>query len=106
MSKKKNEHFSGFFDVMNVIPVLASGQCDLHIIRVIYNDPATIVFWSDGSKTTSKCMSPDKYDPKIGLLLATLKRFGKASDLMEDWAPTSEGYPNHVEIKDVRARHK
>ena len=32
----------------------------LRITKVIFNDPATIVFWSDGTKTVSKC-HPDDY---------------------------------------------
>lgn len=115
MSRKKNEHFSGYFDVIKPITDFVNNShvawgdtmgTGLYITKVIYNDPATIVFWSDGSKTTSKCSGTDVYNPQVGLLIATLKKFGKVSQILDDWAPTSNEYPNHVEVKDVRARHK
>lgn len=50
--------------------------------RVVYNDPATIAFWSDGTKTVVKCSPKDTYDPEKGLLLCIAK---KLSDNGEDW---------------------
>ena len=50
--------------------------------RVVYNDPATIVFWSDGTKTVVKCSPKDTYDPEKGLLLCIAK---KTSDNGDDW---------------------
>lgn len=41
---------------------------------VIFNPPATIVFWADGSKTVVKCQGKDKYDPEKGLAMAISKR--------------------------------
>ena len=46
----------------------------LSIDHVIYNNPATIVFWSDGQKTVVKCYAPDKYDGRTGVLLCCAKR--------------------------------
>ena len=43
-------------------------------VRVIYNPPATIAFWADGSKTVVKCDKDDKYDPKYGLALCYMKK--------------------------------
>lgn len=39
------------------------------IVKVIFNDPATIVFWDDGKKTVVKCQGGDKFDEKKGLIL-------------------------------------
>ena len=44
------------------------------IERVIFNDPATIVFWSDGNKTVVKCRENDTYDPEKGLAMAISKK--------------------------------
>lgn len=46
----------------------------LKIKQVIFNDPATIVFWEDGVKTVVKCQKGDKFDPEKGLALAISKR--------------------------------
>lgn len=46
--------------------------------RVIYNDPATIILWKDGTKTVVKCMEGEDYDPEKGFAMAVLKKlFGE-----------------------------
>ena len=45
------------------------------IENVIFNDPATIVFWSDGTKTVSKVMDGDEFDPEIGIASCVTKKF-------------------------------
>lgn len=42
--------------------------------KVIFNDPATIVIWADGTKTVVKCQKPDKYNKTTGLALCFMKR--------------------------------
>lgn len=42
------------------------------IKKVIFNDPATIVFWNDGSKTVVKC-SGEEFDKEKGLLCCLVK---------------------------------
>ncbi len=44
------------------------------IERVIYSEPATIVFWDDGTKTISKCDEQDEYDELTGFLMCVLKK--------------------------------
>lgn len=46
----------------------------LTIKNVIFNPPATIVFWMDGTKTVVKCQPGDKYDPEKGLAMAISKK--------------------------------
>lgn len=41
---------------------------------VIFNDPATIVFWADGTKTVVKCQNDEPYDPEKGLAMAISKK--------------------------------
>lgn len=43
------------------------------ITKVIFNNPATIVFWSDGSKTVVKCEN-EEFDPEKGLAMAISKK--------------------------------
>ena len=43
------------------------------INRVIFNDPATIVIWNDGSKTVVKA-SNEPFDPEKGLAMAIAKK--------------------------------
>ena len=44
------------------------------IERVIFNDPATIVFWSDGSKTVVKT-DREPFDKEKGLAMAISKKY-------------------------------
>lgn len=40
----------------------------------IFAPPATIVYWSDGTKTVVKCSEKDIFDPEKGLAMAIAKR--------------------------------
>lgn len=46
------------------------------IKNVIFAPPATIVYWSDGSKTVVKCSEKDVFDPEKELAMAIAKRCG------------------------------
>lgn len=50
------------------------GMCRVSIRKVIFNDPATIVFWSDDTKTVVKCATEDTYDMEKGLAMAIVKK--------------------------------
>ena len=51
-----------------------------NIKNVIFNAPATIVFWSDGSKTVVKCMDEDTYSKDVGLAMCFMKKMFEADD--------------------------
>lgn len=44
------------------------------IKKVIFNAPATIIFWSDNTKTVVKCGENDLYDPEKGMAMAISKK--------------------------------
>lgn len=44
------------------------------IKNVIFNEPATIVYWEDGSKTVVICQEGDIYDEEKGLAMAISKK--------------------------------
>lgn len=60
------------------------------IDKVIFNNPATIVFWSDGTKTVVKADGED-FDPEKGLAMAIAKKFygntGRYFDIFKKWIP-------------------
>ena len=64
------------------------------ITKVIFNDPATIVFWSDESKTVVKCQDGDIYDPEKGLAMAISKKAlgnkGNYCNEFKKWLPEDE----------------
>lgn len=50
------------------------GKRILDIDKVIFSNPATIVFWTDGEKTVVKAQNGEPYDPEKGLAMAISKR--------------------------------
>lgn len=69
--------------------------------NVIFNDPATIVLWSDGTKTVVKCQEGDVYDPEKGLAMAISKKAlgnkGNFNEVFKKWLPDEESlYPKLV----------
>lgn len=97
--KKKQYNFSG------VIP-----NRDIYIKRVIYSEPATVVFWNDGTKTVCKCTYPDVYSKEVGLSLCILKKiYGVPTfkKLLKDWVPVQDSFVSQeVSLKDVMKNNK
>lgn len=54
--------------------IVKFGMCSVSIRKVIFNDPATIVLWSDGTKTVVKCSPEDTFDMEKGLAMAIVKK--------------------------------
>jgi hypothetical protein len=77
------------------IPVYAEKLCKnlnvphFEIEHVIFNDPATIVIFSDGTKSVVKCQGGDTYDKEKGFALALLKKYmgnkGNYNDVFREW---------------------
>ena len=44
------------------------------IKNVIFNPPATVIFWDDNTKTVVKCQGGEEYDPEKGFVMAYLKK--------------------------------
>lgn len=49
------------------------GRVVPEIKKVIFNDPATIIFWADGTKTVVKATN-ESYDPEKGLAMAISRK--------------------------------
>ena len=64
------------------------------IKKVIFNYPATIVLWTDESKTVVKCQDGDIYDPEKGLAMAISKKAlgnkGNYCNEFKKWLPEEE----------------
>lgn len=65
----------------------------INIKKVIFNNPATIVFWSDDSKTVVKA-NLDDYDPEKGLAMAIAKKAlgneGNYYNVFKKWLPKND----------------
>ena len=61
---------------------------------VIFNEPATIILWADGTKTVVKCQEGEGYDPEKGLAMAISKKAlgnkGNYCEVFKKWLPEEE----------------
>jgi len=59
--------------------------------KIIFNDPATVVVWQDGSKTVVKAMEEDVFQPEVGFAMAVMKKaFGSHcayKRFIKEWIP-------------------
>ena len=55
--------------------------------KVIFNPPATIAFWNDGTKTVAKAKDGDEYDPLFGIMACVLRKVGRNRVTIDSWEP-------------------
>ena len=64
-----------YIDLLKGRNGLVKNKFDKNTIKdVIFNDPATIVIWKDGTKTVVKCQTEtgDTYNKELGLAITNL----------------------------------
>ena len=75
------------------------------IKNVIFNDPATIVFWEDGTKTVVKCQDGDEFDPEKGLAMAIAKKAygnkGSYCNKLKKWLPKEEPVDTNSSLRSI-----
>ena len=83
----KNEYYNDLHSIVTQ-SLKAIMAC---VKEVIYNDPVTVINWTDGVKTVVRCQPGDTYDEKTGFLLCVAKRaFGNTgyfNEIMKDFVP-------------------
>lgn len=74
------------------------------IKKVIYNNPATIVLWVDGTKTVVKAHD-EPFDPEKGLAMAIAKKAlgnrGSYYETFKKWLPITDNKCKTVDIADL-----
>ena len=74
------------------------------IKNVIFNDPATIVFWNDGTKTIVKAEN-EPFDPEKGLAMAISKKVlgnkGNYYEIFKKWMPKEDKNDKKIEEYDI-----
>lgn len=73
---------------------------------VIFNEPATIILWADGTKTVVKCQEGEGYDPEKGMAMAISKKAlgnkGNYCEVFKKWLPEEEVNDGRVSSNDLR----
>ena len=76
----------------------------LTIKDVIFNPPATIVLWMDGTKTVVKDQGEVFYDPEKGMAMATAKKaFGNKSNYYNQFAKYLDIYEKKQEDESAKS---
>ena len=90
MSKKEKDLFAYLYPQL----IAAEKRNSVSIENVIFNNPATIIRWSDGTKTVVKCGANDTFDKEKGLAMAIAKRFcgnkGNYNEIFKKWIPDKD----------------
>lgn len=81
----------GFY---NFVPDIIYKPAAPAVRRILFNDPATVVFWKDGTKTVVKATDSDKYVPYYGFLAALAKKIygsnAKVQEMIRPWLPKED----------------
>ena len=71
------------------IPYINADWVNYNIRDVIFNNPATIVFGEDGTKTVTNCQEGDGYNKEFGLMACIIKYLtgnnGRWNEIFKDW---------------------
>lgn len=97
---------NAFSELMNKL-IIYSNKKRMHdlIEKVIFNNPATIVIWADGTKTIVKSEG-EKFDPEKGLAMAISKKLlgdnqGYYYEVFKKWVPKKKTHSKKVVLKTV-----
>lgn len=81
----------------------AKRKTDMRIKKVIFNDPATVIIWKDGTKTIVRAGEGEEYDPEKGLAMAIAKKAlgnqGNYYNVFKKWLPeeVNDEYDDQIE---------
>lgn len=79
------------------------------IKKVIFNDPATIILWIDGTKTVVQTQGED-FDPEKGMAMAIAKKAlgnqGNYYDIFKEWLPEEDNDDYYTTEDAVKALKK
>ena len=102
---KSSPYIRGYHDVIGINKIILNDKVFVQqpkIKNVIFNDPATIVYWKDRTKTVVKC-DGEKYDPEKGLTMAITKKMlgnkGNYYEVIKKWVGEDKFFPEGKKSK-------
>lgn len=69
-----------FRHVLEAPPV----PCSLQANQVIFNPPATVIYWNDGTKTVAMCSDQDTFSEEFGFAMACAKKLFHPYDKLQE----------------------
>lgn len=111
--KRRNTLKNAINSVYGLNSALRDVRNNQNLIKdVIFNNPATIVYWVDGTKTVVKAHN-EKFDPEKGLAMAICKRFlgsnksgSNFNDIFKKWLPEQNGSNSNIRIEEDDNKNK
>lgn len=105
--KRRNTLKNAINSVYGLNSALRDVRNNQNLIKdVIFNNPATIVYWVDGTKTVVKAHN-EKFDPEKGLAMAICKRFlgsnksgANFNNVFKKWLPEQNGSNSNIRIEE------
>lgn len=55
--------------------------------KVLFNGPATVTFFDDGTKVVTKAKDGDEFDPLFGIIACMVRKVGKNRVTVDSWEP-------------------
>lgn len=87
--------FDSFFQSLYTYP---------KVKRVVYHEPATIVFWTDDTKTVVKCIDGQPYEKYAGFCAAVTKKI-LAGQARRRRLPEQKIVPSRLKRKNLLAKN-
>lgn len=103
LSKMKFPHdIANYCENDVLMTIKAKNFYSLNVSKIIFNSPATIVFWEDGTKTVVKCSAEDEFSEYYGFLAALGKKvYESNSQIKELIDKKAERHENKKGEKDI-----
>ena len=102
---KLSELVQFYDEVSTVLGMFIRENADVldgvYVRKVSRNDKTTTIKWSDGSKTTAKCLDEDTYDAQKGALICIAKKFLPASDVRKALSTEEDKVKNRGRLEHV-----
>lgn len=89
--------------LLNEAVMRSTGYYVPSIKEVIFNDPATIVYWDDGTKTVAKVRENDIFDKETGLAIAIAKKMLGSRNRLTTLCRNAKDYSDNFEDDPVRS---
>ena len=82
-------------DIKDIYPIYRVEHCTLvpAIKKVIFNPPATIILWEDGTKTIVKAMKGTEFNPYYGFTAAVTKKVFSSNSRVSNIVEHGEWWP-------------
>ena len=89
-------------DIANYKVAETTNFYSLNVSKIIFNPPATIVFWEDGTKTVVKCSAEDEFSEYYGFLVALGKKVYENNNQIKKLIDKkAEWHENKKDEKDI-----